>query len=145
MQEVSKDRVLLPAELEVLQVRLLIKVLRQDRQHHNIPCRQLQVDHQHLVRDHRPILVVSHRHQIILDHHSMGPVQIHLARQLELRNLSVDLDHRDRLLFHLAVVIHIFHHLVNRLVRLNMECLLAVHTVLGAIRWEDQWDPVTLR
>lgn len=146
MQEVFKDRVLLPAELEVLQVRLLIKVLRQDRQHHNILYRQHQVDHRHRGQDHRQIQVVFHRRPIILDHHLMDPVvQIHLVHQREHRNLSVDLDHRDLLLFLLAVEIHIFHHLVNHLVVLNMECHLVAPTVLEDIRWAVRWDPVIRR
>lgn len=112
----------------------------QDQEHHNILHRQHQVVLQRLDLDHHKIQDSLDRHRIILDNLTMDLVLVHLDHLVAVhRNLLVDPARLGHRLFHL-VVIHIIHHLDNRLVDHNMVCHRVVPLDLVDIRWEDQWD-----
>lgn len=134
MQEVSKGRLLFPAELEVLQEHLHIKVLRQDPVHLNTQLLQHQVGP--LLQDQVHLLIPedSHLRQTTRDHLLMALAQVPLALRQEDRSLLVDLD-RPVLPSHLlGEEIRIFLPPGNPSVDLSMECLREVLSALVDIR-----------
>lgn len=143
---VFKGLVRFLVEQEVRQVHHLTKDHLRGRERRSAQRRRHRVAHRHQVLDRHPIRVDSNRLKTIPVRATMGQDQVHSVRRPVVhRNLSLDPDLRDHLLYHPVVVILTFLHRDKPSEDLSMACHREVLSDREDIQWGDQWDRLIRR